>query len=405
MLFTYQITDDKGKNKKGTLEAATIKEARNRLTLQEGTLVSLAPVAKRGNKKRGSGGDITFGHIKLIEKLMFAKHLSVMIKSGMSIDGSIEVLMDGASPLMVKRLRGILSDVRKGNSLSTALKQYSKDFDNLFINMVAAGETGGTLSKNLELLSIQQRKSYDLKHKIKAASIYPTVILLAVVGLTVVISIFVLPKIIGFFDSLNVQLPLSTRILMAVASFFVANWMWVVIALAALIASWHIMMRFAITRIRLHGFILAIPIIGKITHYMNLAIFCRTLSSLLDSGITIDQALQTVSQTVTNDVYKKEIIKIYHKVLKGSSLADAMGHKKYFPIIVSRMSRVGEESGNLTEVLKYLAGFYETEVDDITKNLSTMLEPFLLAVIGLVVGFVAMSIINPIYDLTSQVGA
>lgn len=405
MLFIYQITDNKGNIKKGKIEATTMQEARNKLTLQEGTLISLESVGKGRKKKRGGSMDITFGHVKLVEKVMFAKHLSVMIKSGMSIDGSLEVLIDGASPLMAKRLKGILSDVRKGNSLSSAIKRYPKDFDNLFVNMVAAGEKGGNLAKNLEILAVQQRKAYDLRHKIKAASIYPSVVLAAVVGLIVVMAIFVLPKIINFFESLKVELPLSTRILIGVSTFLVDYWPWVVGVIAGLVVLWHVMGRFAATRYHLHRFILKLPIVGKISYNMNLALFCRTLSSLLDSGITIDQALQTVSNTVTNDVYKKEVIRIYHKVLKGSSLADAMNNKRYFPILTSRMSRVGEESGNLTEVLEYLADFYETEVDDISKNLSNMLEPFLLAAIGLVVGFAAMSIINPIYDLTSKVGA
>ena len=136
---------------------------------------------------------------------------------------------------------------------------------------------------------------------------------------------------------------------------------------------------------------------------MNLALFCRTLASLLNSGITIDQGLQIVSQTMTSEVYKQQTIQVYYRVLKGNSLANSISNKRYFPSIVSRMSMVGEESGNLSEVLDHLADFYELEVDNTTKNLSSMLEPVLLVVIGLAVGFVAMSIINPIYDLTSKI--
>jgi type IV pilus assembly protein PilC len=166
---------------------------------------------------------------------------------------------------------------------------------------------------------------------------------------------------------------------------------------------WNTMLRFPNTRLILHKFILRLPIIGKLVSDMNLALFCRTLSSLLGSGITIDQALQIVSQTMTSEVYKREIINIYQKVLKGTALSDSINNKKYFPSIIPRMINVGEESGNLSEVLDYLADFYELEVDNTTKNLSTMLEPILLVGIGLVVGFVAMSIINPIYDLTSKI--
>jgi len=189
-----------------------------------------------------------------------------------------------------------------------------------------------------------------------------------------------------------------------VSGFFSTYW-WLVLALiVVIVVGIRIMSRIPGTRLILHKIILGLPVIGKISKNMNLALFCRTLSSLLNSGIPIDNALQIVSQTLTNDVYKKEVTKIYHTILKGTSLADAISNKDLFPTIVGRMSKVGERSGNLSDVLDYLADFYELEVDTTTKNLSSMLEPILLAFIGLVVAFVAMSIINPIYDLTSKVG-
>jgi type IV pilus assembly protein PilC len=404
MLFSYQITDSKGKISGGEIEASSLVEAKNILASKEGTVIYLSELSKSKIKKKGGAKSITFGKIKMLEKVMFAKHLSVMIKSGMSIDGALEVLAEGASPLMAKRLEEILVDVRKGNSLSSALKKYPRDFDLLFVNMVAVGEKGGTLSKNLNLLSVQQQKSYELKNKIKSAAMYPTIILLAIFGLIAVISVFVLPKITGFFTTLKVELPLTTRILIATSNFFSDYWWLVLIFVVAILAALKIMSRIPGTRFILHNITLHLPVVGKISKNMNLALYCRTLSSLLDSGIPIDNALQIVSQTLTNDVYKREVTKIYHSILKGTSLADSIKNKDLFPSIVSRMSKVGERSGNLSEVLDYLADFYELEVDTTTKNLSTMLEPILLAFIGLVVAFVAMSIINPIYDLTSKVG-
>jgi type IV pilus assembly protein PilC len=403
MLFSYELSDSKNKITKGTIDAPSRKQARNQLALRDGVLVSLEPVGRSGSRRKSGKGQILIGRIKLLEKVMLAKHLSVMIKAGMSIDGSLETLKDNASPLMARVLGKALVDVRKGNSLSSALKKHPRDFDMLFVNMVAAGEKGGNLAKNLNLLSVQQQKSYELRNKIKSAAMYPTVILLSVVGLTAVVSKFVLPKIVNFFNSLNVVLPLSTRILIGSANFFANYWVWVVFAILGLVVLWHLMLRFANSRLILHKFLLKIPITGKLIADMNLALFCRTLSSLLSSGITIDQSLQIVSQTMTSEVYKLQAINIYHKVLKGNALSDSITNKEYFPSIVPRMTRVGEESGNLSEVLDYLADFYELEVDTTIKNLSTMIEPVLLVLIGLVVGFVAMSIINPIYDLTSNI--
>ncbi len=401
MLFAYEITNNKGKIIKGQTEASSIHEARNKLLLQEGTLLSLEAVSQRKDKVKNQS--FVFGRLRLLDKVMLAKHLSIMIKSGMAIDLALETLADNGSALLSKRLKYVLEQVRKGTALSEALKKYPKDFDLLFINMVAVGEQGGTLAKNLQLLAVQQQKSYELRGKLRAAAMYPTLVLFAVVGLTVVISIYVLPKIVNFFTSLKIELPLSTQILIMVSSFLSHHWLALAVAFMVIVFSWSLMGRFTVTRIRLHNFILHIFIIGKVSRNMNLALFCRTLASLLDSGITIDRALQIVSQTLTNDVFKHDIINVYHKVLKGSSLSDALTGSKNFPSLVPRMIKVGESSGNLSETLDYLADFYELEVDTMTKNLSTMLEPILLVIIGAVVGFTALSIINPIYDLTSQI--
>ncbi|OGY93539.1 MAG: hypothetical protein A2406_02815 [Candidatus Komeilibacteria bacterium RIFOXYC1_FULL_37_11] len=403
MLFAYKISDAKNKITQGTIEAPSRAQARNQLILKDGALISLEPISHRKSNNNLAGKQFSLSRVKLLERVMFAKHLAVMIKAGMSIDSSIETLSDNSSPAMSRVLFGILNDVRTGNSFSSALSKYKRDFDLLFINMVAAGEKGGNLAKNLNLLAIQQQKTYELRKKIKSASIYPTVIALAIVGLTAVVSKFVLPKIVNFFSSLNVELPWSTRILIMTAQFFSTYWLWVVVIALVLVIIWVTMLRFTAGRLIIHAFILRLPILGKLISNMNLALFCRTLASLLNSGITIDQGLQIVSQTMTSEVYKQQTIQVYYRVLKGNSLANSISNKRYFPSIVSRMSMVGEESGNLSEVLDHLADFYELEVDNTTKNLSSMLEPVLLVVIGLAVGFVAMSIINPIYDLTSKI--
>jgi len=402
MQFSYQLSDDSGKISTGTLEASTAQEARNRLALQSGTLISLQRIDEKG--KKDSSGDIVFGRVKLVEKVMLAQHLAVMIKAGMTIDLALETLAENSSTLLAKRLKQVLVDVRRGNSFSDSLAKFPKDFDKMFVNMIMVGERGGTLAKNLGIIATQQKKSYELKMKLKAAAMYPAIVLLAVMGLTTLISVYVLPKITRFFESLNVELPLTTRVMMAVASFMASYWYIVISVFIALFVLWQTLLKIRSTRFYLHSFTLKLPILGKLSGYMNLALFCRTLASLLNSGITIDKALQIAADTVNNEVYKRETIFVYHKVLKGTSLADALTGRKVFPSLVARMSKVGESSGQLSETLDYMADFYEGEVDNTTKNLSTMLEPILLVIIGLVVGFAAMSIINPIYDLTSQFG-
>ena len=400
MWFSYKIANQQGKLVSGNLEAKDADAARTYLSEKFGTVLTLTEI----NKPTKAGIDITIGSVRLIDKMIFAKHLAVMIRSGMPIDESLDTLAQQSSPVMAKKIRNILFDVKQGNSLASALKKQKRVFDSMFINMVAAGEASGQLEKNLEIVATQQEKNYTLRSKIKAAMLYPSVIFFAIIALMTVIAIFVLPKLIGFFDTLKADLPLSTKILIAGSDFFIAHWPVLIGSLVFFIVAIRFLARFTKPRFVLHSILLHIPIFGKISKNMNLAIFCRSLSSLLSSGITIDQALNIVADTVTNDFYQHRISMIYRQVLTGSALSDVLLKDKNFPVLVSRMSRVGERSGNLADTLNYLADFYETEVDNTTKNLSTMLEPALLVFIGLSVGFVAISIINPIYELTSKVG-
>ncbi len=401
MLFIYKIADQKGKVTTGQIEASSNAEARARLAGQNGTILN---VVEAKQKAFSAKGDITFGRVKLVDKMLFAKHLSVMIKAGMPLDEGLETLMSQSSAPMSAKIKLILADVRQGNSLSSALRKYPKVFDSMFVNMTMAGEAGGKLEQNLEIVAVQQAKNYTLRGKIKAAMMYPTVVFVAILALIGVISAFVLPKLLGFFTTLHATLPLSTRILLAGSEFLIKYWLYILVSIIVFVIAIRVMDKFAKTRLFLHGVILKIPIFGKISRNLNLAIFCRSLASLLNSGVTIDQSLHIVADTVTNDVYKQRIAVIYHQVLQGLAMSEILAKDKHFPVLLSRMARVGERSAKLSETLDYLADFYETEVDNVTKNLSTMLEPALLVFIGLVVGFVAMSIINPIYELTSKVG-
>lgn len=404
MLFNYKIVTAQGQVKEGRHEAPSMQEARNHFILQGHTVLAMELARLHKKSVISNLQDLNFGHLALVERVMLAKHLAAMIKAGMGIDEALETIASTASPLMRKRLVQIINTIRGGVALSEALKKYPKDFDILFTNMVAVGETSGHLVESLDLLAQQQHKTYELKRKIKSASIYPIIIIVAVLMLVVVISIFVLPKITVFFKSLQITLPLATRILIGISNFFINYWPYVAGGAVAIFLAQRLLMRFANGRYFVHRILSKTPLIGKISQQVNMALFARTLGSLLASGITIDKGLQIVSHTMTNEVYKRITTSIYHQVLKGLALSDILATKKEFSPIFYRMCKVGERSGNLSEVLNYVADYYEGEVDNTTKNLSAILEPALLLFIGIVVAFVAVSIINPIYELTSKVG-
>ena len=268
MQFNYKLTDNQGKISKGKLEAANIQEARNRLALQEGTLVSLE---QRDQEKKGVfKKQMIIGNMRLVDRVMMSKHLSVMIKAGMSIDAALEVLGDGATPLIRDRMAGLLNEVRKGNSFANALKKYPKDFNKLFVNMVAVGESSGTLASNLEILAVQQHKTYELRNKIKAASIYPIIILIAVLGLMTMVSTLVLPKLKDFFEALGDNMPPLTRFLQAASGFLSSYWWLIITCVFGIIVLIQVLERFYNTRLWLHYFYLKIPVMGKIIRQMNL---------------------------------------------------------------------------------------------------------------------------------------
>ncbi|PWB39029.1 MAG: hypothetical protein C3F02_00210 [Parcubacteria group bacterium] len=403
MQFAYKIVSAGGQIKEGRLEAVNIHEAQFKLALQEASIIRLQPISKSHILSRFSPQNITLGHISLLDKVMLARHLSTMIRAGMNIDEALDTIASSSSAVMKKRLGEVLAEVKSGNRLADALAKHPRDFDTMFVNMVAIGEASGRLSENLNILATQQQKSYELKAKIRSASIYPIVILLAVFVLVIIVSIFVLPKIIGFFTSLELELPLATKILINTSSFIINFWPYLVGLVALIFIAARMLLSWSSSRLILHRMMLHIPVAGKIIREVNMALFARTLGSLLGSGVTIDKSLEIVSRTLSNEAYRKATINIYHKVLKGVALSEALAGNNYFPRLFNSMCKVGERSGNLSEILSSVAEFYESEVDNITKNLATILEPALLVFIGLVVAFVAISIINPIYDLTSKV--
>jgi len=348
--------------------------------------------------------DISFGGTGLNDRALLAKHLAVMQQSGLTITESLEIAEESARGKMKKILSEVRKSVESGNSLSDSLSRHPKVFSGIFISAVYAGETSGTLSENLQNLSEQLQKEKELNSKIKGAMFYPIVVLIAAFVLSLAMSFLVLPKIIPLFEGLKTELPFTTRWLITFTHFIEQNStvLFSSIVIFVVLLLWVIRQKFShpVT----HWFLLKTPILRKIVLNSNLARFSRTLGSLLKSGLNIDEALKVASNTVGNYYFKKSILIICERVSKGSRLAEGLNdYKKLFPKMAIKMIGVGEQSGNLEDTLLYLANYYELEVDNSTKNLSTAIEPILLLFIGLIVGFLALSIITPIYNITGNI--
>lgn len=346
-----------------------------------------------------------FNQVSLFDKVLFAKHLTIMIKAGLSLRESVETIKEQTNS---KKFKEILNDIIKrldnGEALGDSLAKHPRIFSNFFVDMIRLGEESGTLEENLGHLALQLEKGYDLRKKVKAAMIYPVFILLTTLGVGATLTLFVLPKLIPLFKSFDIKLPLPTKILMGISEAFQNHGILILIGIILVSGALILISRIKKVKKFNHRLLISLPIIGPIYRNTNLIQFSRTLGVLLKSGISIITALEITANTLPNLIYQQALKETSLKVQRGESLGNYLHlHPKLFPPTVSRMVEVGEKTANLEETLLYLAEFYEKEVENATKNLSSISEPILLIIIGTLIGFVAISIIMPIYQFTSGI--
>jgi type IV pilus assembly protein PilC len=343
-----------------------------------------------------------FTRVSLAERIMFVKHMSMMIHSGMTEVESLRLIRSQIkSKGFLKILDEVIGNIENGQSLSTALGRYNQVFGDLFINIIKIGEISGTLSENLDYLALEMRKNQSLRSKVRGALIYPAVIFAATIGVVGGLLFFILPKILPVFKSLRVELPFTTRALIAVSEALRSHYIIIGAVLALIVIALLVLRRIPTTRYLLHRMLLSLPIFGNISIGFNMANMTRILGMLLHSGEKIVQAVSITADASSNLVYKRALQEAVIEIQKGKTLyAYFEEHEALFPPTVGRMIEVGEKTGNLDNNLAYLAEFYENEVDEVTKNLSGILEPILLVVMGVAVGFVALAIITPIYGIT-----
>lgn len=376
-----------------------IKKAKDSLLEKDLIIISIEPVQKKQKKKSGS---LFFGKVSYLDKFLFVKHLGMMIKAGLPLREAISEIKEQTNSRKFKKvLDDIVSCLDNGESLASSLAKHPAVFDELFVNLIKAGEASGTLEENLKYLISQLEKNRDLQKKIKAALLYPILILSSTFVLIGILAVYILPKLIPLFESFEIELPLPTRILIWTIKLFQNYGLSIFIQIAVLIAIFIFISRFqAIKKIN-HRIILRLPVIGKLNRNVNLAYFSRTLGVLISSGIPIIEALNITANTLSNVIYREELKKSIGRIQHGEEISGYLRTKpKLFSPVFTRMINVGEKTGKLDDSLFYLAEFYEKEVDDATRNLSTLLEPILLIIIGVAIGFIAISIIMPIYKIT-----
>lgn len=345
------------------------------------------------------------GKVKQDELVMVTRNLGSMLDAGLTVTRALSVIERQSKNAKLKAtVKDIIDRINKGGQFFEALSEHPKVFDDLYIAMIKAGEEAGNLAESLRTLAIQMERSTNLKKKIKGAMIYPSIVITVMVIIGILMMIFVLPSITGVFKQMGTELPATTQILIATSDFLVAN---TVIALGAIVA-FVTMMVYALRsrpgKIATSWLVTRLPVIGTMAKETNAARTARTLSSLLNSGVDVIQALEITEEVVQNHFYRKVIRAARDKVEKGTALSEIFIERNdLYPILVGEMILVGEETGSIAKMLGELALFYETEVERKTKDLSTIIEPMLMVVIGSGVGFFALALIAPIYSIGDSI--
>lgn len=343
--------------------------------------------------------------VKEYDKVLFARNLSSMLSAGLSLSRALSVMERQTHNLKLQNVMAeVASSVRRGDTLHVSLAKFPKIFPSLFIAMVRAGEEGGDMAASLSLVGDQMERMYDLKKKIRGALMYPSIIVLAIVGVGYLMMTSIVPTLAQTFSEMHVDLPASTKAVIAFSDFLTNNVFTAAALFVGIVAGvWTALRTPQGRRARDFAF-LKMPLIGGLVRETNAARTARTLASLLSAGVDVLTALEITGEVVQNSYFREVIAQAQKRVGAGEPLSAAFQqHEDLYPPFVGEMMSVGEETGATPEMLKRLAAYYENEVDSKTKDMSTIIEPFLMIFIGIAVGFFAMSMITPIYSLSSSV--
>jgi type IV pilus assembly protein PilC len=343
--------------------------------------------------------------VKTDEMVMLTRNLGAMLIAGLPLSRALSVIeRQSNNPRLKGVLESIQARINKGDPFNEALSEYPKVFDDLYVAMVRAGEESGSLADSLKILSVQMERASSLKKKIKGAMIYPTIVLTVMVIIGIVMMIYVMPSITGTFKNLGADLPATTKALIATSDFMNEHTVLTLGSMAGAVIFFIYSLRTKIGKRIFSWIVVRLPIIGNIAKEANAARTARTLSSLLSSGVDVLRALSITRDVVQNYYYKQIIGEAALRVEKGTALSETFIERKdLYPILVGEMIAVGEETGQIANMLQELAEFYENEVEHKTKDLSTIIEPVLMVVIGGTVGFFALAMIAPIYSIADSI--
>ncbi len=405
MKFSYRAKNRLGETVRGEIEATDKFALSRELNAQGITVISAEVVGSKRDLITYINEKIS--RVSFKEKIFLIGNLSEMLSAGLSLTRALAVSgKQTKNPSLKKIIISISDEIDKGGTIAGALAQYSKIFPPTTVAMVEAGEKSGRVPESLKIVSTQMMKTYQLHKRIKGALTYPAIVIGAMVIVAILMLVYIVPTLSATFKELGAQLPFTTRLIIGFSDFITSHYLIGLAIVIATIVGLHYLFLVPKVRHGWHWFILHMPVIGNVVRESNSALTARTLSSLLFSGVEIVEALGITAKVLQNSFYKEIVNKAVIRVPKGAPLSDIFSGEeveKYYPPFVGEMMSVGEETGKLPDMLLKLAEFYENEVDTVVKDLSTVIEPFIMLIVGAGVGFFALAMIQPIYQIGDSI--
>lgn len=398
-IYQYSAKDLQGLDHKGTIETSDPHQVA-RILSKKGLIVITI------QEKRQSSGSVLnqfLNRVSFSDLVVMTRQMATMIQSGLVLSEALDILQEQQNRGKLKEvLEQISRDVKSGLDLASAMRKHPAVFPALYINLIRAGEKSGKLDTTLAQLAVNLEKDREFRSRIRGAMIYPIIVVTMMVLVMSIMMFFVIPKLIGLYTQSNIDLPLPTKILIATSNIFTKLW-WLI--LASLIIGFIVFRRWIATtsgKLTFDKFLLHVPIVSKIIKGTALTNFMRTFGLLTAAGIPILDAISIVSGIIGNSVYQNALKECFRGVERGLTFSAQLELTNVFPKIVSQMIRVGEETGKVDDVSYKLAEYFESETDNLVKNITVIIEPVILVMLGAGVAFLVLSIILPIYKLTTS---
>ena len=399
-VYNYKAINDKGESVSGVISAESVKTAGDKLRKGGVYLSSI----KEATGARRSSRSLPWSGVSISELAVMTRQFSTLISAGLPLETSLVALYEQTDD---QKLKEILSEVRnrlsEGSSLHAALEEHKSVFSDLYVSMVRAGEASGTLDVVLDRLADFLEKQLELTSKIRGAMIYPAIMFVVGMGVLVFMMTFVIPKVADIFEASNKALPFVTVVLIGASDFLRENFALLLVFMAVVFFFAHRYVKTPSGKKIYDRLSLRIPVFGKMSSKVMISRFTRTLATLLSSGIPLLDSIKVSESVLGNSLYVENIRDVQVKVAEGSAFGDCLGQTGIFPPLVVRMVSVGEEVGKIEDMLSKVADMYDTEVDGMLSTLTSLLEPVMILIMGVVMGFIVFAILLPVLNLTSVI--